>query len=241
MIRRSAMSLVGITFLAMAASPSDAADMKLSDILKGFDETDTTNVKETKSETTTDINLGFTISPGGALVLCEPGQGTPGTALPTNNGGKCNNNDPSLDNANGSEKNGGAISDVLGFPKGKKTLTFYSDAADASSGLNDLKTKAGGLDAASLSKFFDTDATSGYIAYLPEGTFFDERPANDGGLGSGKITDQADVSVYIRSARTFDRAFVIFSDTTGSEVPEPSGLVLLGTLGLLAWRRFLKA
>ena len=228
--------VVGMAVLAFTSLPVSAAAMKLADIIKGFDDSDTTTVRDSNSETTGDINLGFTISPGGALVLCEPDKGTAGPALPTNKGGKCDDNNPSSDNTNGSEKSGGSISDILGFPVGKKVLTFYSDSSDASGGLNALKTAAGGaLDAGSLSKFFDTDATSGYISYLPEGTFFDERAANAGGLGSGKITDHAGVSVYIRSARNFDRAFVLYSDTTGSEVPEPPALLLLATVALVAW------
>jgi hypothetical protein len=193
--------------------------MTLKDILKGFDATTTTTVAEDSTEVSM-VDLGFKVRGGGALVMTEVGQlvkGGPDGSAKTDN--------PAMDGTNGKE-NGGSISDVLGFTVGNKQLTFYSDPFK---GLN-------GLDKDSLKKQFGP-----YVAYVEEGTFFDERDPKNGGLGTGKITDVKDVTVYIRSAKSFDRAFVLYSDTAGGEAPEPTSLALLvtasGVLVICVWRR----
>jgi hypothetical protein len=193
--------------------------MKLSDILKGFDDTTTTTVEENSKTEVSMVDLGYKVRGGGALVLTEVGQLVKG-----GKDGSAKTDNPAMDKDG--KENGGSISDVLGFTDGSKILTFYSDPFK---GLN-------GLDKASLTKQFGP-----YIAYVEEGTFFDERKVADGGLGTGKITDVSNVTVYIRSAPSFDRAFVLYSDTAGAETPEPTSLALLatasGVLVFCLWRR----
>ena len=157
-------------------------------------------------------SIGFVIRGGGSLVLCEAGQ--LGAAGP---GGSCKDNTPAVD-AKG--KTTGSISDILGFvADGKnKNVTLYSDPTF---GKIDI-TPAG------LKALFGP-----YLAYVEEGRYFDERNGN-----SGLITDAVDTTVYIRSAKSFDRAFVIGSDTTEKEaVPEPGiwAMMILG-FALPGWR-----
>jgi hypothetical protein len=148
---------------------------------------------------------------GGSLVLCEAGQ--LGMAGPN---GSCKDNTPAVDDKG---KTTGSISDILAFvADGKnKIITLYSDPTFSKIDLtpDGLKAQFGP-----------------YLAYVQEGYYFDERNGN-----SGLITDAVNTTVYIRSARTFDRAFVIGSDTTEKEaIPEPGGwvMMILG-VGFAGW------
>jgi hypothetical protein len=197
-------SLICAAAMALVSTSTSAkvVDLKLADILKDFDATTTTRIGENQSEIS-QADLGFVIRGGGSLVLCEGGQ--LGTAGP---GGSCKSNDPVKDTKGGTT---GSISDLLAFVAGdkNKTITLYSDPT-----FNNIDLAPAGLKA----------AFGPYLAYVEEGHYFDERNGN-----SGLITDAVDTTVYIRSAKSFDRAFVIGSDTTEREaaVPELSTWMLL--------------
>jgi hypothetical protein len=146
----SALLCAALLALSLRPAAAVAADKKVSDLVKGFDDSEITKVYEKKSEIS-QVGLGFVIRGGGALVLCEPGHlKTAGL------GGGCT----------GSTTDD--VSDVLAFvADGKnKTLTFYSDPAlDFKLDLDSLKTKFGPYVAyVEEGGYFDErDSTSGKI------------------------------------------------------------------------------
>jgi len=196
-----------------ATSDDNPASLSLADILNLLGPTDVvdrTDVAENAAEVTP-VPWPFRLVGGGALVLCERTQ-----LLTAGRNGACKTataaNDPFTQ---------GSISDILTFQVANdqlnraKEVKLYSEPFPA-----DLPLTLDGL----KNRFGDPTADSAYVAYIEEGTFFDE---NEG--DSIPITD-ADVTVYVRrGARGFDRAFIIRSDTTGTEVPEPSTWLLLAT------------
>jgi hypothetical protein len=225
--------LVGLGFLLL---PTRAAEMNktLAEILKGIKAK--TEAKEDAKDTTTTVNLGFEIDPGGALVLTEVGQ------LKDHKGGLNGmplNNNAAQDNKDGTEKKDtGSISDVLSFPAGKEDLTLYTDPE----GLALLK----GLSKDDLAKQFGTKQKDGsfkaYIAYVEEGRYFDERDNSEGYIVDDKGKQVPDIAVYIRFKKgVFTRAFIVRSDTGGTElIPEPSAYALLAIgcccLVVYGWR-----
>jgi len=200
---------------AVSPNPVFADAMSLADILKSLAGIEVTDIAETTEATTIDFVSSdgpIRIRGGGALVLCEKGKlGIAGS------NGQCSE----TNNMWADDTGKGQISDVLGFPVGKTQITLYSEPTDP------VKL----VDPDSLKNAFSTNPDNAFLAYVEEGTFFDEL--------TGEIipVSDPDVTVYVRRASGFSRTFVVRSDTTETETPEPSSLVLLldtGCFGLMA-------